>query len=86
MLIKAVRINIRQAAFEQNFKEAILADKNRFCRALAGHLLSFALGRELGPADELSLDAIVQAVGQDDYKMQTLIRQIILSESFRTKS
>ena len=68
------------------FKEAILADKNRFCRALAGHLLSFALGRELGPADELSLDAIVQAVGQEDYKMQTLIREIILSESFRTKS
>ena len=78
----------RQHSFSSviEFKEAILADKNRFCRALAGHLLSFALGRELGPADELSLDAIVQAVGQEDYKMQTLIREIILSESFRTKS
>ena len=78
----------RQHAFSSviEFKDAILADKNRFCRALAGHLLSFALGRELGPADELSLDAIVQAVGQEDYKMQTLIREIILSESFRTKS
>ena len=32
------------------------------------------------------LDAIVQAVGQEDYKMQTLIREIILSVSFRTKS
>lgn len=68
------------------FKEAILHDKDRFCRALAGHLLSFALARKLGPADELSLDAITHAVSSDGYRMQTLIRAIILSDSFRTKS
>ncbi len=67
------------------FKDAILANKERFCRALAGHLLSFALARQLGPADQLALDRIAQAVAADDYKMQTLIRQIILSEPFRTK-
>ncbi|MBM82607.1 MAG: hypothetical protein CMJ78_18750 [Planctomycetaceae bacterium] len=68
------------------FKDAILANKDRFCRALAGHLLSFALARQLGPADQLTLDKITKAVATDDYKMKTLIRQIILSESFRTKS
>ena len=68
------------------FKDAILADKDRFCRALAGHVLSFALARELGPADQIALDRITEAVAADGYKMQTLIRQIILSKPFRTKS
>lgn len=68
------------------FKAAILADKDRFCRALAGHLLSFALARELGPADQIALDEITAAVAADDYKMKTLIHQIILSGPFRAKS
>ncbi|MDG2219841.1 MAG: DUF1592 domain-containing protein [Rubripirellula sp.] len=68
------------------FKDAVLANQDRFCRALAGHLLSFALARELRPADHLVIDQITDAVAADDYKMQTLIRQIILSESFRTRS
>lgn len=68
------------------FKAAILEGKDRFCSALAGHLLSFALARELGPADQLALEKITDAVATDDYKMKTLIRQLILSEPFRTKS
>lgn len=65
------------------FKDAILAEKDRFCRALAGHMLSYSLARELGPADELALDGIVEAVAADEYKMQSLIQQVILSRSFR---
>ncbi len=67
----------------QEFKDAILAEKDRFTRALAGHLLSFSLARQLSPADSLALDQIVENVKADDYKMQTLVRQIILSEPFR---
>ena len=43
------------------FKDAILAEKDRFTKALAGHLLSFALARELGPADQSALDKITAA-------------------------
>nr|WP_041398069.1 DUF1592 domain-containing protein [Rubinisphaera brasiliensis] len=68
------------------FKDAILAREDRFCRALAGHLLSFALARELGPVDELALDEITESVSAEEYKLQALIRQIILSKPFRTKS
>ncbi|MCA9195300.1 MAG: DUF1592 domain-containing protein, partial [Planctomycetales bacterium] len=68
------------------FKDALLSEKDIFCRAFAGHLLSFALARELGPADQPALSEIVEAVAADGYKMQTLIRQIILSKPFRTKS
>jgi hypothetical protein len=68
------------------FKDAILAEKERFARGLAGHLLSFATARELQAADELALDDIVQVTAQDGYRLQTLIKQVILSEPFRTKS
>lgn len=68
------------------FKAAILQNKDRFCRALATHLLSFALARPLGTADRLAIDRIAASVAADGYKMKTLIRQIILSEPFRTKS
>lgn len=67
------------------FKDAILAEKDRFTRALAGHLLSFALARELGPADQIALDAMVQATAADDYKFQTLLKQVVLSTPFRMK-
>lgn len=68
------------------FKDALLAEKDRFTRALAGHLLSFALARRLGAADQIALDEIAAATAADDYKMQTLLRQVVLSEPFRTKS
>jgi hypothetical protein len=78
----------KQHAFRNviDFKDAILADKDRFCRAFAGHLLSFALARKLGPADELAIDEIAKGVAADGYKMKTLIRQVILCVPFRTKS
>ena len=69
-----------------DFKDAILAEKDRFTRALAGHLLTFALARELGPADQIALDHIAQATAKDSYKFQTLIKQVVLSEPFQTKT
>ncbi len=68
------------------FKDAILAEKDRFTRGFAGHLLSFSLARELGPADQIALDAIATATAADEYKIQTLIKQVILSEPFQTKT
>ena len=68
------------------FKEAILVEKDRFTRALAGHLLSFGLARELGASDEVALDEIARATAQDGYKVQTLLKQVILSKPFLSKS
>ena len=68
------------------FKDAILTEKDRFTRALAAHLLSFGVARELGPADQPALDTIVKETIKDDYKFQTLLKQVILSEPFRSKS
>ncbi|QDT11637.1 DUF1592 domain-containing protein [Planctomycetes bacterium K23_9] len=68
------------------FKDAILVERDRFTRGLAGHLLSFALARELGAADQSALDKIADATAADDYRIQTLIKQVVLSEPFQSKT
>ncbi len=68
------------------FKDAILAEKDRFTRGLASHVLSFALARETGIADSIALDKIVTETDDDDYRIQTLIKQVVLSDPFLHKS
>jgi hypothetical protein len=68
------------------FKDAILAEKERFVRGLAGHLMSFALGRRLGPADEIALDEIVEKAEAKEYRMKALLREVVLSEPFLAKA
>lgn len=67
-------------------KDAMLAEKDRFTKGFAGHLLSFALARQLDASDSVALDAIALATAADDYRIQTLMKQIVLSEPFRSKS
>ncbi len=78
----------RKHAFNNivEFKDAILAEKDRFTRGLAGHLLSFALARALGPADQIALDTIAERTAANGYKIQTLLQEVILSEPFLTKT
>ena len=64
------------------FKDAILAEKDRFVRGFAGHLLSFAMARELGPLDQNELDRIAAATIADGYRIQTLFREIVFSKPF----
>lgn len=75
----------RKHAFNDivEFKDAILAEKDRFTRAFAAHVLSFALGRELDIADSPALDQITQATVDDHFRMHTLIKQVAVSEPFR---
>jgi hypothetical protein len=68
------------------FKDAILKEKNRFVRGLAGHLLRFGLGRELNPSDTLALDEIVEKVEGEDYSMKSLIHAVVQSKPFRGPS
>ena len=68
------------------FKDALLAEKDRFTRAFAGHLLSFALGRGLVAADSPALDRIAAATIEKGYRMKALVREIALSEPFLQNS
>jgi hypothetical protein len=68
------------------FKDAMLAEKDRFIRGLAGHLLSFGLARELTASDQLALNRIAEATAADDYRIRTLLKQVVLSKPFMSKT
>jgi hypothetical protein len=65
------------------FKDALLAEKDRFTEAFVGHLMAFALARELTPRDRHAVRIAAEAVVGDDYRLQTAIEQVVLSEPFR---
>ena len=68
------------------FKQALLKEKDRFIRGFAEHLLSFALGREITPADSPSLDELVARTIADDYRIRTLIEGVVQSAPFVSRS
>jgi len=59
--------------------------KDNFTKALVKNLFSYALGRDVGFADEKEINYIVKKVIQDDYRFRTVIEQIVLSPSFSKK-
>ena len=64
------------------FKESIVKEDRRFARAFTAHLLRFALAKELSPADTLTIDDIVNRTAKEDFKLKSLIREVVLSDSF----
>jgi hypothetical protein len=64
------------------FKAALVKEDRRFARAFTAHLLRFALSRELNPADSLTIDTIVDHTEKDGFRMQSLIREVVLSDRF----
>ncbi len=67
------------------FKDAILAEKDRFARAFIKHLLSFGLGREMMPSDRLAIDEIARASKKDNYRLRDVIRHTVLHRIFNQR-
>ncbi len=65
------------------FKEFLLKEDKRFAKAFTAHLMRFALGRELLPKDTLVIEKIVEKTAKDGFKLKALIKEVILSESFK---
>lgn len=64
------------------FKESLVKEKRRFAKAFTEHLLRFAIARQLTPTDTIVVDAILSKTESDDFRLQSLIREVVLSESF----
>jgi hypothetical protein len=64
------------------FKEAIAGEERRFARAFTGHLLRFALSRELAAADAITVDEIVKNTEADNFRLRSIIKEVILSKDF----
>ena len=65
-----------------DFKASLLKEDRRFVKAFTGHLLRYALSRELSPFDSLTVDAIVEKAEPDNFKLRTLIKEVIRSDGF----
>jgi hypothetical protein len=68
------------------FKQSILQERRRFIRGFTAHLLSFALGRELGPADSTALDDIADRAMAGEDSMRTILKRVAMSEPFQHKN
>ena len=65
------------------FKQLLIDEKRRFAEAFTEHLLRYALARELTPHDSSTIESILEKCEQDGFRIQSLIREIVLSKSFR---
>jgi len=85
--VDASGVLFRRHSFKNvvEFKDAILAEKDRFTRAFAGHMLSYALGRGLTPADARALNHISAKTIADGYRLQTLLHEVVQSAPFVNK-
>jgi mono/diheme cytochrome c family protein len=59
--------------------------EDQFLNCLAGKLLTYALGRELGIADQPAIKAAVAHTKKNGYTLRSLIQFIVTSESFGSK-
>ena len=62
-----------------------MAEKERFVRGFTQKLLTYALGRSVGATDRETVDAIVEQLQRDEYRMQSMLQAVVASEAFRMK-
>lgn len=67
------------------FMKILAADRDAFTRALAGKLLTYALGRGLERYDREAVDSIAEATRRDGYRFGAMVRAIVQSMPFRMR-
>jgi hypothetical protein len=66
-----------------DFKDSLLKEKDRYARAFVGHLLRYLTSRELTPGDTLEIERITEKAKLYDYRLKSLIQEVVLCQSFR---
>ncbi len=67
------------------FRQLLVEQKDRFCRALSEKMFIYALGRPIQPSDRSSIDSIAARVAKNEYTLKSLIKAIVKSKQFATK-
>ena len=68
-----------------DLQDALVQKEDLFLGCLAGKLMTYALGRELGIADQPAVDAVVADGKKNDYSLRSLLKSIVTSHLFQTK-
>jgi hypothetical protein len=69
----------------QEFKAALLAEKEKFVKGFTEKLLCYALGRPIGYGDHLTVEQITAYAAKHDYRLQEIIQATVASAFFQTK-
>lgn len=69
----------------QGLQAQLLKKEDLFLNALAHQLTTYALGRELGFADQASVRDSVAAMKRQKYTLRSLLQSIVTSPAFQTK-
>jgi hypothetical protein len=68
------------------YKQALLAEKERFVSGFTEKMLTYALNRPISrTADRATIAQIARQLETDDFRFQAMIGAIVTSEAFRTK-
>ncbi|WP_421847734.1 DUF1592 domain-containing protein [Novosphingobium sp.] len=63
-------------------QQILLDRREEFARAFTERLMTYALGRGLGPQDMPAVRAIARDAANDDWRVQTIIKGIVMSPGF----
>lgn len=69
----------------EDYKAGLLRRKDPFVRNLVQQVMTYALTRPVGYADHQTIDAICETVGRNEYRLHTLIREVVRSELFQSR-
>jgi hypothetical protein len=67
------------------FKQLLVQDADRFAEAFVEQLATYALRRVMTIDDAAQIKAIAQSSKQDDYKLRSVIENLVLSELFQKR-
>lgn len=69
-----------------DLKRNIMEDRNHFLRGLTESLMTYALGRTIGFSDRELVDQIVATTAENhDYRLRSLVHEIIRSRAFQMR-
>lgn len=76
----------RRFANLQEFKKALLDEKDRFIHGFTEKMLTYALSRPISRTmDRELIENIIHTASRDNYGLQSLVQAIVASEAFRRK-
>ena len=66
-------------------KEVLLERSDEFVHQLTRKILGYSLGRSLSDRDDCVIQQVANAVKKDDYRIRTMIHEVVLSVPFRNQ-
>lgn len=69
----------------RDLQNSLLERDDAFLNCLAGKIMTYALGREPGLADNPEITAIVAKVNQNNGTLRAMLTAVVLSETFRSR-